>query len=131
MKQIFALLFGLSVVCSSAFAETEFTTSVNFGDRISKFRIFSKGDYPWFSFSDSYGKFQDGPLTKVNYNYIVKIFNQSLKEKSNDMTFCRRQYITVKSTIDGKVRETKSCIGSPTKVAKILTNVANTLDLLL
>ena len=109
----------------------EINTQINYGDKVSSFRIYERSGVQYFSFNDSYGKTSDGQLSKSGYEFIVKKVNETLALDSNDIAYCRRQFISVKAVKNGKAVEKKSCIGSATKVAKRMADLANTLQLLL
>lgn len=126
----FAVLF-ITLMARAKNSMPEINTQINYGDKVSSFRIYERSGVQYFSFNDSYGKTTDGQLSKSGYEFIVKKVNDTLALESNDINFCRRQFISVKAVKNGKAIEKKSCIGSATTVAKKMADLANTLQLLL
>ena len=130
MKLILAgiLFFALQV---SAKAAPEIHTEITFGDKVSKFRVYERAGVQYFTYNDTYGKSRDGQLSKSGYEFIARKANEIFKFSSNDMNFCRRQFMSVKTVLNGKPVERKGCIGSSSPVAKKMAELANTEQLLL
>ena len=125
---VFVLLF----ISLSAHSKniSSIVTQVNFGDKISNFRVYEKGGKQFFAVKDTYGKTSEGLLTAKSYDFIVKKTNEVLRLESNDTNFCVRKYISVKAVVNGKSVERKGCIGSSSATAVKMTELTNTLQLL-
>lgn len=131
MKIIIIFLICFAGAFAGAKVSGDISTEINFGEKLSSFRIFDQNGEHHFTFINSYGKQANGPLSKSGYDFLVKKVNDVLKEQSNDMNFCTRKYMSVKTVLNGKPVERKACIGSDSAIAKRMTELANTLQLLL
>jgi hypothetical protein len=131
MKSLIVVVFVLISGLQAQAKAHEIFTEINYGDRTSSFRIYEKSGGKFFSYRNSYGKSSDGTLTESSYKFIRKKADEVLKHSSNDINFCLRKFIVLKTVFGGKTAERKACIGSPSPTAKKMTELTNTLELLL
>ena len=135
-KKIFyflvTIVFFLSLQANSEMSVApENKITINYGDKVSTFGLWKTDNFYNFKYMDSYGKSKAGRMSQKDYDFVVKKLAQTVNEKSNDMSFCYRRNMIIETLNNGKTIIKKSCIGSPTKISKKTTEIANILQLLL
>jgi hypothetical protein len=108
-----------------------FTAAITFGDKTSTFKVWKDNTKNHFSFVSSDSVKREGSLSEKNFRFLTKKILGLKDEVSNKPDLCPRSFIVLNYNFEGSTSKQFGCIGSKTAIAKGLTELANTLDLLL
>lgn len=84
---------------------TDLNLEVSIGDKVSKFHIWQSDKKNYFKFNDTFGKLKEGSLNSKDYNFILTKVTSILNEKSNDMSFCYRNNMSLVVTKNAQIIE--------------------------
>lgn len=111
-------------------ANSDFSVSVNIGDEKTVFKIKEQTSTPLFVAQSPKRGLREGKLSAKSYNFILQKAVVLLNYTNDQTQFCPRSYIKLEVVVYGKKVQKNSCVGATTVIAKKMTALANSLDLL-
>lgn len=108
-----------------------FKAEIMFGDKVSVFDVDQGKQNHQFIYKLNGQIFRDKKLGRKNLQFLFGKVTEILKAPSNNPELCSRDKIILRTSVSGVNSEKIACIGSKTKVAVGLTELVNSLDLLL
>ena len=109
------------VAANSDSQKNEVILKVTYGDKISEFRVAKNNKGGTLKFASNSEKNKEHSLSEKDMTYISSEIKSIEAASSNDPSLCSRRQIELTAAN----KKTIGCLGSPTKTAKKLTDLAN------
>ncbi len=110
---------------------SEVTAKINYGRKVSNFKIWNDENGRHLAFENSEGHTKNLEMDPIDFDFVMLKAKEGVKHSSNDLKFCERTYMTLQASQNGKTETRKACIGSSSALAKKITKLTNVLRLLL